>query len=432
MASAPCAICAAETRVGDRSCPACGADLEALFIDLGPAGEPRPVRSGSPSRSGRRRTPAALAFLILLGATTWWLLADDGRTADDAAAPASIARPTATVAAPTPRVGPADGDEPADDRAAATQGSPASGSGAAAIDPTRLPDLAATHLAVAGDRRLYLLDLTTGNWNVREVQNTPSNLHGVGGGVVMTGLVGGRVAFAPADEGALIALGSAQNELLRIDDRGVVIRRWSASPPDIVAITFDGERRWTYRPPPGMGAIGATSTGEVIAQAGETIVGIDPTDATMRPIIDGSGFGVSADLLIVWRCDADLLCRTDQVDLATSESRILTDSPIHLEPAGDEVFRGWVRGGNGRPHIYRLVDGWLERIDDELGRTTSSIAFDRTGITVSPEEATGTATASTRSTLVFRDDDGTVLAAIESPVGAGVTKVALIGPEVGP
>lgn len=382
-----------------------------------------------------------LALLILLGAASWWLLADDGRSADDAAAPTPIARPTTT--APAPPVAPADADEPADDRAAATPGSDAStsasglgsasgsGSGVRAIDPAQLPDLAATHIAVAGDRRLYLLDLTTGDWNVRDVQNTPSNLHGVGGGVVMTGLVGGRVAFAPTDGGSLIALGSAQNELLRIDDRGVVIRRWSASPPDIVATTFDGERRWTYRPPPGMEAIGATSTGEVIVQAGETIVGVDPTDGTMRPIIDGSGFGVSADVLIVWRCDADLLCRTDQVDLATSESRVLTDSPIQLEPAGDEVFRGWVRGGTGRPYIYRLVDGWLERIDDELDHTTSSIAFDRTGVTVSPEEATGTATASTRSTLVFRADDGTVLAAIASPVGAGVTKVALIGPEVG-
>ena len=308
MASGTCAICDTDARVGDRSCRGCGADLEALVIDLGARDEPPPASTGSPARSGTRRTPAVLACLILLGASSWWLLADDGPTAGDGAAPTSVARPTATVVEPAAPVGPTQADGEADDRAGGTQGSDTStsdpGSGVTPIDPAQLPDMAATHLAVAGDRQLYLLDLATGDWIGRDVQNTPSNLHGVGGGVVMTGLVGGRLAFAPTDGGALIALGSAQNELLRIDERGVVIRRWSASPPDIVATTFGGERRWSYRPPPGMEAIGAASSGEVIVQDGETIVGIDPTDGTTRPIIDGSGFGVSADLLIVWRCDA--------------------------------------------------------------------------------------------------------------------------------
>jgi hypothetical protein len=425
MASGTCAICDTEARVGDRCCRACGADLEVLVIDLGSRDEPSPGRTGSPVRSGPRSVAALLAGLVLLGATTWWLLADDGPTADDAAAPASVARPTATGADSAPPVGLDGADEPADRRAGPALRTEASasgsGSGVVAVDPTQLPDVAATHLAVAGDRRLYLLDLTTGDWSWRDVQNTPSSMHGVGGGVVMTGLVGGRLAFAPADGGALVALGGAQNELLRIDDRGVVVRRWSASPPDIVATTFDGERRWSYRPPPGMEAIGATSLGEVIVQAGETIIGIDPSDGTTRPIIDGAGFGVSADLLVVWRCDAELLCRTDQVDLDTSESRILTDAPIQLEPAGDEVFRGWVRGGSGRPYAYRLVDGWLERFDNAgHARAATTGAFDRTGVTVSPEE----------STLVFRAEDGTVLAAIESPVGRGLAKVALIEPGV--
>lgn len=373
-----------------------------------------------------------MACMILLAAATWWLLADDGRTTDDDAAPASVARPTATSADSTPPVGPDQADQPADSQVGPTLRSDATtpdggsgsdaGSGIVAVDPAQLPDLAATHLAVAGDRSLYLLDLAAGDWSGRAVQNTPSSMHGVDGGVVMTGLVGGRLAFAPANGGTLVPLGSAQNELLRFDDGGVVIRRWSASPPEIVATTFDGTRRWSYRPPPGMQAIGATSGGEVIVQAGETVIGIDPTDGTTRQIIDGAGFGVSADLLIVWRCDAELLCRTDQVDLATAESRTLTDSPIQLEPAGDEIFRGWVRGGNGRPHAYRLVDGWLERIDDAgPARAATTGASDPTGITVSPEA----------STLVFRADDGTVLAAIDSPVGAGVTKVALIHPEPG-
>lgn len=306
---------------------------------------------------------------------------------------------------------------------------PAAGATVTSIDPAQLPEMEATHLAVAGDRRLYLLDLRTGDWSGRDVQNTPSTVHGVDDGVVLTGLVGGRLAFAPVGPGALIALGSAQNELLRIEGGGVVIRRWSASPPDVVATTFGGEQRWSYRPPPGMDVIGATSAGEVIVQAGQAIVGVDPTDGTTRPITDGTGFGVSADLLIVWRCDTELLCRTDQMDVATSESRVLTDAPIHLEPAGHEIFRGWVRGGNGRPFAYRLTDGWLERIDDEAGGTAASAAFDPTGITVSPGNATATGSRSAgSSTLVFRDPDGTVVAAIASPVRSGAPRVALVQP----
>lgn len=276
MTAGTCAICDAGTEAGDRHCPECGADLDAAVVEIGRLGEPSPPVGDR--LAGRPRLAAIGACVVLVAAATWFLSASPRPDGD--AAPGRSAGAAATEPPPTPTEGrDAAGGNPATAR-------PTGAASAEPIDPTLLPDLAASHLAVAGGTTLHLLDLHTGTWTGRRLQNTPSAVYGVAGGVVMAGLAGGRVAFAPADGGAPVALGGSGSELLRIDDDGVIVRRWTAGPSRILSIAFDGGIRWRFDTPPGTTLVGVTAGGEVLMEAAQQVVTVDPFTGAARPIAD--------------------------------------------------------------------------------------------------------------------------------------------------
>ncbi len=423
MAVGTCAICDAETAAGDRYCSSCGTAVGATVIDLDPdrAGVAGPARiaTGGHTRRLGKHALTALAVLVV-GVGAWWFVAA-GDGPDPSAVPVSE-RPTPEASTPTSAVSPVPpGDEDAasaiePERSTGRSDTMSSAAGADPIDPAMLPALDASHLAVAGADGLYLLDLQTGRWSRRDLQNTPSALHGVDGGVVMAGFIGGRLAFAPADGGTPIALGTSDNELLLVGDRNVVVRRWKIAPSEILSVGLDGRSQWVYGPPLGTSTIGVTSESEVIVQAAQTIVGVDPITGTTRPVAEGNGLAVSPDLLVVWTCDNDLRCRTEQVRLDTAERRLLADRFLRWEPLGDGEHRAWASDDGSQPLAYRLVDGWLERVNEVGVAPRLAVADDRSGASVTVEDAA----------LVFRSADGTALAQIASPVGDGVARVALV------
>ena len=217
-------------------------------MDLIDAGAPAPRSRGSGDQpAGRKAVGVGLIALLGLVGLLAFAAGGSGSSPDGA----SIALPEVS-----PAVSP-------DDAAAATsqpsvlpRPTPTPRLPASPVPAGSLPELDASHIAVATRGNLQFLDLETGVWTRADLRTEVYEMRAVGGGVVVVLPSGSVVSYAPVEGGDMVAISDGSDawllgtvgELIVLHTQRV---QADGAAPGVEARRVDGSLVWEAELPAG-------------------------------------------------------------------------------------------------------------------------------------------------------------------------------------
>lgn len=384
-------MCAEHNDIGARFCSACGVDLDAQVL-LDPVAEPVEPEV-TEERRGLAMLFVPLGVVVAIGLTVLVLVGGDDGDPDEATG-GVVEAPTATPL-PTPTATPFRVTLPESTPPQPTPTRTPSPPIALAIEPadlSLLPVADATHLAIAHDRDLAYLDLTTGAWTLHE-RVSMSSVPGVdsltpfAGGVVTSS--GEAIFYIPVDDRPQV-LGSG--EPLGVVDGLFWARVWDIEGgPQVLGFDAGGDQAARFELPPQTWVADVLESGVFLIQAGGrlfTHVG-DRTEV----VATGNVAGTHGDRVLVFSCSDDLeSCGHVLID-PIAGSRLEVQVPMtegdSMQLAPDGRILVWEAFSEGAV-VYELdADGSVvsreelesfEATQIEFGFSGAAIATDTTGL----------------------------------------------------
>lgn len=411
-----CPVCGEPTTTAARFCSACGVDLQAQVI-LDPVAPPE-----APESVGERRSLSMLlvplGVVVAIGLAVLFLVSGGDEDPEPAAVDGVVQAPTATPL-PTPTATPIRVILPERTPIQPTPTRTPSLPQALEIDTvdlSPLPATDATHLAVAHDRDLAYLDLTTGEWIIHERVNLSSvpginSLVPFGRGVVTSS--GEAVFYIPVDERPQVL---GEGEVLGVVDGLFYARDWSTpGGPTILAFDERGEQVGTLELPGETWVVDVLTSGVFLIDGGGHV--FIATQDRSDLIATGNISGVAGDRVLVFSCVDGLdSCRHILVDVA-ADTQVDVQIPVRenqsMRLAPDGRVLVWELLGGGAT-AFTLDDNGVPVAEEELLQQQATLV--EVGIT-------GPAVATDTTGLYARVEGDRLL--FHGPTGDAITEVAL-------
>ena len=410
-------MCGESTAHAARFCSACGVNLDASII-VDPVADRAPLEADDDAR-GLSFLFVPLGVVVAIGLAVLFLVSGgDDEEPDAAGAEGVVEAPTATPLPPptaTPIRVTLPERTPIQPTPTRTPSAPIP-AGVEPADVSALPPTDATHLAVAHDRDLAYLDLSSGEWIVHERVNRTSvpSVHSLtpyARGVVTSS--GETVFYIPVD-GRPLALG--QGEALGVVDDLVYTRDWSTEGgPTIASFDVAGNQVGTLELPAQAWVVDVLPTGVFLIEAGGQV--FTSAGDQSEAVATGTVSGVARDRFLLFSCpDGVDSCRYFLVDVAA-------DTQVELQlPVGPN-------------DAVRLAPDGRVLVWESLGESATAYAVDEDGVAVPDEKLaleqatlvelglTGPAIATDTSGLYARIDSDRLL--FHGPTGDAITEIAL-------
>ena len=260
------------------------------------------------------------------------------------------------------------------------------------VDPASLPDVEASHLVINDGSDLQFIHLESGARSVQAIGGLDvfKSVFPVERGVVVTKSGIDRPVYVPV-VGEPVDLTDPDSDFrtwpigvtedtvyyqgeLKVDDA------WHTT---IGAVSLTGEPMWQQVRPFGLGAVGVTTAGDVIANAGGRIFAI--SESGNREVGVGVVHAVIDDLVVVDNCDEDLTCGIDALDVSDgSVTHVSADWGFVEHRGGSPSFVLWSQ--NGGPQVFAVVNGRVSRLDIEPDSVNGEL-----GLAVDPSGAAAVA-----------------------------------------
>ena len=411
-------MCGEHNDTRARFCSACGVDLDAqvLLDPVADAVEPEATEE----RRGLAMLFVPLGVVVAIGLTVLMLVSggDDGDDDPDPQAVEGVVEAPTATPLPTPTATPFRVTLPESTPPQPTPTRTPSPPTALAIEPadvSLLPTTDATHLAIAHDRDLAYLDLTTGSWTLHErigLSSVPAfnSLQPFARGVVSTN--GQAVFYVPVDDSPTVL---ADGEALGVVDGLMWIREWRiGGGPVVVGFDEFGERLDQLELPTQSWVLAVLPTGEFLIEAGGQLFAGTPDQTEL--LATGRAAGVAGDRVMVYTCGVSLDTCGHTIISVTDRSRV----DVGLQVGENESMQ---LAPDGRILKFRFEDEASIYTLDDTGAVVTEERLQPQQATLVELGLIGPTIATDTTGLYARIEGDRLL--FHGPTGDAITEVAL-------